>query len=126
MFYSKHVSALVLGCGCASLFFATAHAASLNAGERLTLDTGVYGGAFTSGSFFAVDFNGDSRISADEQTSLSQGTLEIVIGLGSPPGRRGPCRTGGLDLGMMLAGLGMVGIAAAKRRTQGAAQRDLP
>lgn len=50
---------------------AGAAAATLNAGDRLTIG---------SGSFFAVDMDADSNIDPTEKIALSQGTTGIVIG----------------------------------------------
>lgn len=48
-----------------------AGAATLNAGDRLTIGTS---------SFFAVDMDADSNVDSTEKTVLSQGTTGIVIG----------------------------------------------
>ena len=65
----------------------SAHAVDLNAGDKLTITTGVevfdssgYLLNVSSGSFFGVDVNGNSQISGTEKTALSQGSTGITIG----------------------------------------------
>jgi hypothetical protein len=65
----------------------SAQAVDLNNGDVLTITTGVYaldgnGNAtnVSSGSFFAMDLNADSKVQGTEKTSLSQGTTGITIG----------------------------------------------
>jgi hypothetical protein len=65
----------------------SAHAFDLNAGDKLTITAGVqvvdadgYNINVSSGSFFVVDANGDSKIQGGEKTALSQGSTGITIG----------------------------------------------
>ena len=65
----------------------SAHASDLNAGDRLTITAGVQvvdanGDPVnvSSGSFFAVDGNGDYKITGVEKIAVSQGTTGITIG----------------------------------------------
>ena len=78
----------------------SAHAASLNPGDVLTLDTGVavydaagYQTDVSSGSWFAFDTNANWKISGSEKTALSQGTTGLVIGQATAAGAS---HTGGL------------------------------
>lgn len=70
-----------------------AHAAILNTGDRLTLKSGVTindvnGNPIdiASGSWFALNLNGNLGIEGIEKTALAQGTDGIVIGQTTPPG----------------------------------------
>lgn len=73
----------------AIMFVATtyAQAAILNAGDNLSITAGVveldqagYQTNVSSGSWFAMDSNGDSNVDPTEKVALSQGTDGIVIG----------------------------------------------
>lgn len=74
--------------GSVAIVWATsAQAVSLNPGDVLNLDAGVavydtagYQTDVSSGSWFALDMNGDVKISGWEKTALSQGTTGLVIG----------------------------------------------
>jgi hypothetical protein len=81
-------SLFVLALGSAGIIGAmSAHAMDLNAGDKLTISSGVevfdssgYLLNVSSGSFFSVDGNGDSNIQGGEKTALSQGSTGIIIG----------------------------------------------
>jgi hypothetical protein len=69
------------------------HAANLNTGDVLTIDTGipVFDGNgvqsdVISGSWFALDENVNGQISGNEKEALSMGTTGLVIGLTTTPG----------------------------------------
>lgn len=78
----------VLALGSAGIIGATsAHAVDLNAGNKLTISSGVeifdsFGNFInvSSGSFFGIDLNGNSQITGTEKTALSQGSAGITIG----------------------------------------------
>jgi hypothetical protein len=71
----------------------SAHASILNIGDTLTIQAGI---PFINGdgdqvdviggSWFSVDFNGDSAIDGVEKTQLAQGTTGLVIGMTTSPG----------------------------------------
>ena len=70
------------------LFSTSAFTASVNTGDRLTINSGVYSytssgyiSGVTSGSWFGCDCNNNSAISGTEQTALHQGTEGIIIGV---------------------------------------------
>lgn len=70
-----------------------AQAANLNSGDVLTINAGVQAydanGNYlnvSSGSWFAMDTNGNSVISGAEKSALSQGIQGIVIGIAQPAG----------------------------------------
>jgi hypothetical protein len=70
-----------------------AQAAAVNTGDRLSITTGVpildnNANAIISftGSYFAMDYNINSKISNDEKSALSQGTTGLVIGTPTSPG----------------------------------------
>lgn len=74
----------------------SAQAALFNAGEILTINSGVpaydsngYLVNVSSGSWFGCDCNGNSVISGSEKTPLSQGTTGIRIGYAQPAGSAG-------------------------------------
>jgi hypothetical protein len=79
---------LALAIGSAGIMGAmSAHAWSLSYGDRLTIDAGVNtydsNGNFagvSSGSWFAMDTDGNSRISGREKVALSEGTTGIIVG----------------------------------------------
>ncbi len=72
----------------------TAHAATLNTGDVLTINPGTPAGydpmdnylGVTGGSWFAMDIDMDHGISTIEKTALSQGATGIVIGVTTSPG----------------------------------------
>lgn len=71
----------------------SAHAASLNPGDVLTLDAGVavydasgYQADVSPGSWFALDMNANWKIGGSEKTALSQGTTGLVIGQATAAG----------------------------------------
>ncbi len=70
-----------------------AQAAVLNNGDQLTLNTGIYAYdgngnqiGVASGSYFAMDTDGNSKIAGAEKSSLSMGTTGIIIGQATSPG----------------------------------------
>lgn len=70
-----------------------AQAATLNNGDLLTITTGAftydvdgYPTNITSGSYYGVDSNGNSKIEGVEKVQLTQGTTGLVIGVTSVPG----------------------------------------
>jgi hypothetical protein len=66
-----------------------AHAAAVNNGDQLTIDSGVTGGYYgyvTGGSYFMMDSNGSGTFSAPERTAMRQGTQGLVIGVVQPAG----------------------------------------
>jgi hypothetical protein len=89
-------TALVLTFGAAAL---PAHAATLNNGDTLTIATGITTDSnddplpigAVSGSWFAIDGNGDGAIAVGETESLSQGTTGLVIGQPTTPGANSCC-----------------------------------
>jgi hypothetical protein len=65
----------------------SAHAVAFTSGDALSITTGVEvldtNGNFlniSSGSYFAMDTNGNGKIAGTEKVSLSQGTTGLVIG----------------------------------------------
>lgn len=58
-----------------------AQAAAVNNGDSMNI-TGATtpSGAYVSGSYFAMDTNGNAKIAATEKTALSTGSVGIVIG----------------------------------------------
>lgn len=71
----------------------TSQAAMLNAGDRLTINAGVpvydgYGNQMniSSGSWFALEGDNNSRIAGVEKVALTPGESDIVIGQTSAPG----------------------------------------
>jgi hypothetical protein len=84
-------TALAFTFGAAAL---PAHAATLNNGDTLTIATGITTDSndnslpigAVSGSWFAIDTNGNGAISGSETVSLSQGTTGLVIGQATTPG----------------------------------------
>lgn len=70
-----------------------AQAAVLNTGDQLTINSGVvaydgYGNQInvTSGSYFALDGNGNYKISGTEKSALAQGTTGIIVGQATTAG----------------------------------------
>lgn len=71
----------------------TSHAATLAPYSMLTIASGVntYDANtndfyVSSGSWFAMDTNGDSRVNRSEKVALSQGFTALVIGMATSPG----------------------------------------
>lgn len=70
----------------------TTQAATLNTGDRLTINSGITSydanGNVTNvvGSWFGCDCNGNSSIENSEKTALHQGTEGIIIGVIQGPG----------------------------------------
>jgi len=65
-----------------SLSALSAHAASVNYGDQLTINSGIYGeSGVNSGSYFGADTDGNSIIDSFERTALQQGTEGIIIGV---------------------------------------------
>jgi len=59
-----------------------AHAITVNFGDQLTINSGVYGEyGVISGSYFAADIDANSLISDTEKTALHQGTEGFIIGV---------------------------------------------
>lgn len=86
MNFMKSMFALALG-STGTMGAMSAHAVDLNAGDRLTIASGVqvldangYAINVSSGSFFALDLNGNSNIESGEKNALTQGSTGIVIG----------------------------------------------
>jgi hypothetical protein len=84
---------LVLAFGISALSIQSIHAANLNTGDMLTIDTGlpVFDGNGVQsdvipGSWFALDENVNGKISGIEKIALSMGTTGLVIGLTTTPG----------------------------------------
>lgn len=66
-----------------------AQAAVVNAGDVLTINPAVTGGAYgfvTSGSYFSMNLNNNGSDNTGERTALYQGTTGLVIGTTMPPG----------------------------------------
>ena len=89
----KKTFALIACTATGALLAASAHAAALNPGDRLTIDTGnaVFDGDgnvadVSVGSWFGVDANGNLSLEGREKTALAQGTTGIVVGQISVPG----------------------------------------
>lgn len=82
MNFTKTMFALAVGSvGIVSAM--SAHAFGLNNGDVLTINTGAvdaYNSAATTGSWFAMDLNGNSIVQNSELIALSQGTTGITIG----------------------------------------------
>ena len=90
----KHALAIAQFLAVSAVSSLNAHAVALNAGDRLTIATGVvdhydsYGNpvGIASGSYFGVDANGNHQIDDTEKNLLSQGTAGVVIGSTSVAG----------------------------------------
>lgn len=68
-----------------------AQAAMLNSGDQLTIEgSGTSSGAWVSGSYFAMDMNGNSKIAATEKFSLTMGATGLVIGTTTAQGASHP------------------------------------
>lgn len=87
------MKSLALAFGIIALSSQSIHAANLNTGDVLTIDTGlpVFDGNgvqsdVISGSWFASDENINGKISGIEKFALSMGTTGLVIGLTTTPG----------------------------------------
>jgi hypothetical protein len=87
MNFTKALFALAIG-SVGIMGAMSAHALTLNAGDTLYIDAGVNAydsnGNFTnvsSGSWFAMDVNGNGKIAGTEKVALSQGTTGLVIGM---------------------------------------------
>lgn len=88
-------TAFALAFGSAAL---TTHAANLYYGDVLTITTGTPSydangnpAGVSSGSWFGIDFNGNSTLEGSERFSaLSQGTTGFVIGMPTAPGASHP------------------------------------
>lgn len=83
----KTLFALAIGSVCI-MGAMSAHALTLNAGDVLSIAAGVNAydanGNFTnvsSGSWFAMDTDGNGKIAGTEKVALSQGTVGLVIGM---------------------------------------------
>lgn len=76
MKFTKTISALAIG-GVGLMQSMSVGAANLNTGDNLTIG---------SGSFFAVDLDGNSNIDTTEKTALSQGAYGVFIGAVTAPG----------------------------------------
>lgn len=66
-----------------------AQAATVNNGDVLTITAGqTYSSVFVngSGSYFAMDNNGNSKIATTEKVALAQGTVGLMIGVTTPAG----------------------------------------
>lgn len=66
----------------------TVQAATLNTGDQLTINSGIYSydtygdpTNVTSGSWFGCDCSGNNQISGTEKTALHQGTEGFIIGV---------------------------------------------
>lgn len=86
MNFTKTLFALAIG-SVGIMGAMSAHAFSLSNGDVLFIDAGVNAydsnGNFagvSSGSWFAMDVNGNSKISGTEKVALSEGTTGLVIG----------------------------------------------
>ena len=67
---------------------ATSFAATVNPGDVLTIVTGNANSSAiaTTGSYFGMDFNSNSKINIGEETNLSMGATGLVIGATTAPG----------------------------------------
>jgi hypothetical protein len=83
-------SLLALALGTATLTAMSAHAVSVNNGDKLNITTPTLdGNGFVqpaTGSWFGMDANGNGVINAGERIPLSQGTTGLVIGVTTLPG----------------------------------------
>lgn len=86
MNFTKTMMALAIG-SVGIMGAVSAHAASVSAGDTLSITAGVDAfdgnGNFTnvsSGSYFAMDTNGNLKIAGSEKVAISQGTTGLVIG----------------------------------------------
>lgn len=87
------MKSLALAFGIIALSTQSIHAANLNTGDVLTIDTGLtvfdangVQSDVISGSWFALDENVNGKISGIEKFALSMGTTGLVIGLTTTPG----------------------------------------
>ncbi|MHB8473690.1 MAG: hypothetical protein ACYDC8_12770 [Gammaproteobacteria bacterium] len=88
---NKQLLSLTLAASFCAMFSLSAAAASVNNGDVLTINTGVYtydgyGNTTSSGSYYGVDLNADHAIDTSEKYLLSQGTTGLVIGVATTPG----------------------------------------
>lgn len=83
----KSIAALLLLLGIAHIDFA--HAAALNAGDRLTISSGIVEPRYytvIAGSYFGMDVYPNGELVAGERIALRQGTTGLVIGVTTPRG----------------------------------------
>lgn len=83
MNFTKSLFALAIG-SVGIMAAMSAHAVAVNAGDTLSIQAPTFDGTgyvvLGSGSFFAMDGNGDGFFQKSERTALSQGTTGLVIG----------------------------------------------
>ncbi len=92
MNFTKTIFALAIG-SVGIMGAMSASAAGVNAGDTLSITAGVpaFDGSGTqtnvsSGSWFAMDTNGNLKIAGTEKVALSEGTTGLVIGMTTSAG----------------------------------------